>query len=132
MARAAANGKPRNEGRAPEISVIIVVYESGPTLAECLAAVRDQRFTDYEIVLVDNASSDRVAQAAAKADSAIRLIENADNLGFAAAGNQGAKAAGGRWLALLTPDAYADPDWLARLAAAAVAHPDVHCFTSRQ
>ena len=75
---------------AAGISIVIVVYESGPTLAECLAAVRAQTFTDYEILLVDNASSDRVAQAAAKADPAIRLIENANNLGFAAAVNQGA------------------------------------------
>src|ERR1700759_5227403 len=114
MARAAANGK----SSAPEISVIIVVYESGPTLAQCLAALRAQTFADYEVLLVDNASSGREAQVAAKADPAIGLLENADNLGFAAAVNQGAKAAAGRWLALLNPDAYADPDWLARLAAA--------------
>ena len=132
MARAAANGKSRKDTVGPAVSVIVVVYESGPTLAECLAAVRAQSFSDYEIVLVDNASSGREAQAAAKADPAIRLIENASNLGFAAAVNQGARAAGGRWLALLNPDAYAEPDWLARLAAAADANPGVHCFTSRQ
>jgi N-acetylglucosaminyl-diphospho-decaprenol L-rhamnosyltransferase len=132
MARAAAIGKCRTDGEAPEVTVIVVVYESGPTLAECLAAMRAQSFTDYEMVLVDNASSDRVAQAAAKADPAIRLIENGENLGFAAAVNQGARAAKGRWLVLLNPDAYAEPDWLARLAAAAQANAHVHCFTSRQ
>ena len=132
MARAAAIGKSRKDGATPQISVVVVVYESGPTLAECLAALRAQTFSDFEILLVDNASSDRVAQAAAMADPAIRLIENAENLGFAAAVNQGARAARGRWLVLLNPDAYAEPDWLARLAAAAEANPEVHCFTSRQ
>ncbi|MGZ6037462.1 MAG: glycosyltransferase family 2 protein, partial [Phenylobacterium sp.] len=132
MARAAAIGKSRKAGAAPEISVIVVVYESGPTLAECLAAMRAQSFADYEILLVDNASSDRTAQAAAEADPAIRLIENARNLGFAAAVNQGARAATGRWLVLLNPDAFAEPDWLARLSAAAAANPGVHCFSSRQ
>ncbi|HEX3886285.1 MAG TPA: glycosyltransferase family 2 protein [Phenylobacterium sp.] len=132
MARAAANGKPLTRGAAPEITVIVVVYESGPTLAECLAAMRAQTFTGYELVLVDNASSDRTAQAAAKADPTIRLIENATNLGFAAAVNQGARAAKSRWLVLLNPDAFADPDWLAALAAAARVNPHVHCFTSRQ
>jgi GT2 family glycosyltransferase len=111
---------------------VVVVYESGPTLAECLAAMRDQTWRDYEILLIDNASSDRTAQAAAKADPTIRLIENDRNLGFAAAVNQGAQAAHGRWLALLNPDAFAQPDWLARLMAAADAYPEVHCFTSRQ
>src|ERR1700761_4838269 len=118
MARRAAGGKPSEVPPAPAISIVVVVYESGPTLAECLAAVRAQSFSDYELILVDNASSDRTAQAAKAADPAIRLIENADNLGFAAAVNQGARAATGRWLALLNPDAYAEPDWLARLGAA--------------
>ncbi|THD58238.1 glycosyltransferase family 2 protein [Phenylobacterium sp.] len=132
MARRAADGKPSEVPAAPAISIVVVVYESGPTLAECLAAVRAQSFSDYELILVDNASSDRTAQAAKAADPAIRLIENADNLGFAAAVNQGARAAAGRWLALLNPDAFADADWLARLMAAAEANPAVHCFTSRQ
>jgi N-acetylglucosaminyl-diphospho-decaprenol L-rhamnosyltransferase len=132
MARAVANGNPPKSQAAPEVSVVVVVYESGPTLAECLAAMAVQTYRDYQIVLVDNASSDRVAQAAARADPAIRLIENGENLGFAAAVNQGARAATGRWLALLNPDAYADPDWLARLVAAAGANPEIHCFTSRQ
>lgn len=128
MARGAANGK----SSAPAVSVVIVVYESGPTLAECLAAVRAQTFADHEVLLVDNASSDRTAQAAHQADPTLRLIENAENLGFAAAVNQGARAARGAWLALLNPDAFAEPDWLARLVAATQAHPGVHCFTSRQ
>jgi N-acetylglucosaminyl-diphospho-decaprenol L-rhamnosyltransferase len=128
MARGAALGKPS----PPTVSVVVVVYESGPTLAECLAAVRTQTWRDYEILLIDNASSDRVAQAAVKADPTIRLIENAENLGFAAAVNQGAREARGRWLALLNPDAYADPDWLGRLVAATEANPTVHSFTSRQ
>lgn len=132
MARAAAIGKSPAPPAAPRVSVVVVVYESGPTLAQCLAAVRAQTWRDYQIILVDNASSDRTAQAAAKADPEIRLIENVSNLGFAAAVNQGARAADGRWLALLNPDAFAEPDWLARLVAATEANPDVHCFTSRQ
>lgn len=128
MARRAADGKPSE----PAVSVIVVVYESGPTLAQCLAAIREQTFSDYELILVDNASSDRAAQAAKAADPAIRLIENLENRGFAAAVNQGARAATGRWLALLNPDAFADPDWLARLMAAAAANPGVRSFTSRQ
>jgi GT2 family glycosyltransferase len=111
---------------------VVVVYESGPTLAECLAAVGAQTFSNYELILVDNASSDRVAQAAAKADPKILLIENDENLGFAAAVNQAARRARGEWLALLNPDAYANADWLERLVAAAEANPAVKSFTSRQ
>ena len=134
MARAAANGKPLHASREPAVSVVVVVYESGPTLAECLAAVAAQTWLDYEIILVDNASSDRTAQAATAADPSIRLIENAENLGFAAAVNQAAAAATGQWLALLNPDAFAESDWLAALVAAAQqANPDASiASTSRQ
>ena len=119
-------------GKSPDVSLIVVVYEAGPTLKECLAAIRAQTFGAYEIILVDNASSDRTAQAAVAADPSIRLIENPKNLGFAAAVNQGARMAKGKWLALLNPDAFAEPDWLMRLVAAAEAQPQVRCFASRQ
>jgi GT2 family glycosyltransferase len=134
MARDGAKDNPSRvtEASSPSISVVVVVYESGPTLSECLAAVRAQTFADYELILVDNASSDREAQAAAKADPEILLMENAENLGFAAAVNQAARRARGRWLVLLNPDAYPQPDWLERLLAAAAANPSVKSFTSRQ
>jgi N-acetylglucosaminyl-diphospho-decaprenol L-rhamnosyltransferase len=136
MARAGAIGKPSAAAKAPRprpaVSVVVVVYESGPTLAECLAALRAQTWGDLEIILVDNASSDRTAQAAATADPTLRLIENPQNLGFAAAVNQAAKTARGRWLALINPDAFAEPAWLAELMAATEDSPGVRCFTSRQ
>jgi GT2 family glycosyltransferase len=127
MARAAAQDEP-----SPLISVVVVTFESGPTLGRCLAALRSQSLRDFELIVIDNASADRAARRAAEADPAVRLIENRTNRGFAAAANQGARAARGRWLALLNPDAYPQPDWLERLVAAAQAHPDVQAFASRQ
>ncbi|HEY8002859.1 MAG TPA: glycosyltransferase family 2 protein [Phenylobacterium sp.] len=127
-----ARGGAKDNPSSPQVSVVVVVYESGPTLADCLVALKQQTFRDYELLIVDNASSDRTAQAAAGADPSIRLIENAENRGFAAAVNQGARAARGTWLALLNPDAFAEPAWLERLMAAAAAHPAVHAFASRQ
>src|SRR3954466_12240991 len=100
-----ARGGAKDNPSSLHVSVVVVVYESGPTLSECLAALKTQTFSDVEVILVDNASSDRTAQAAVAADASLRLIENGENLGFAAAVNQGARAATGRWLALLNPDA---------------------------
>jgi GT2 family glycosyltransferase len=120
------------ETAAPAISLVIVTYEAGPTLGDCLAAVRAQTYGDFELIVVDNASLDGAGPAAAKADPSIRLIANGENLGFAAAVNQGARIARGRWLALLNPDAFAAPDWLEALAAAADANPGVKSFASRQ
>jgi len=131
MARGGAKDNP-SLALAPSISIVVVVYESGPTLGECLTAVRAQTFADYELILVDNASSDHAAQTAAKADPSILLLENTENVGFAAAVNQAARRARGQWLVLLNPDAYPQPDWLERLLAAATANPAVKSFTSRQ
>jgi len=128
MARAAAKDKPGS----PCVSVVVVAYESGEGLQRCLADLKAQSFTDFETLLVDNASTDGAAAAAARADPSIRFIANPTNLGFAAAVNQAARAAGGRWLALLNPDAYPRADWLEKLTAAADAHPGVHAFASRQ
>lgn len=131
MARQAQNDKARKPS-APRVSVVIVTYESGATLGACLAALAAQTFADYELIVVDNSPQDGAARAAAETDPDLRLIENAENRGFAAAVNQGAQVATGRWLALLNPDAYPDPDWLERLLAAAEANPDVRAFASRQ
>jgi GT2 family glycosyltransferase len=121
-----------DEGKPCAVSVVVLAYQSGPLLAQCLAALKAQTFRDFEIVLADNASSDGAPQAAAAADPSLRLIENGANLGFAAGINRGVAAARGRWVALINPDAFAEPDWLERLLAAARAHPGVRCFASRQ
>ncbi len=117
---------------APAISVVIVAFESGATLSRCLAALRAQTFGDFEVLLVDNASSDGAAQVAAKADPAIRLIEAGGNIGFAAGNNLAAGQARGQWLALLNPDAYADPDWLEQLVAATRRWPKIRSFACLQ
>lgn len=125
-----ANGEDKTE--APLVTVVIVAYRSGPTLAACVERLAAQTFHNFELVLVDNASPDHEAQSVAAAHPFVRLVENADNLGFAAAMNQGARAARGRWLALLNPDAFPEPDWLEAFLAATDRHPDIRSFTARQ
>ena len=117
---------------APTVSVIIVAYQSAAVLSRCLIQLKAQTFTDFEIILADNGSSDGAARSAARADPSIVLLDNGRNLGFAQANNRAARAAKGQWLALLNPDAFAEPDWLARLVDATQADPDVDAFTSLQ
>ncbi|KQZ29849.1 glycosyltransferase family 2 protein [Caulobacter sp. Root1472] len=124
---------PTGTGKSePTITVAIVAYQSGPTLDRCLAGLAAQTFTDFEILLVDNASTDGAPQRAAAANPAIRLISPGDNLGFAAGNNLAAREARGRWLALLNPDAYPRADWLENMVSAADRYPHIHSFTSRQ
>lgn len=120
------------ENKAPAVSVIIVSYQSGPTLEACLKRLQAQTFRDFETILVDNASTDGAPQAAAKAYPRVDFVEAGANLGFAAGNNLAARRAKGRWLVLLNPDAYAEPDWLAELMAGVERHPTVKSFASLQ
>jgi N-acetylglucosaminyl-diphospho-decaprenol L-rhamnosyltransferase len=125
--------EPSGEDKAPPaLSVVIVAYNSGATLARCVAALAAQTFGDFELIIVDNDSPQREAAPAAANLPGARVIEAGGNLGFAAGVNLGARAALGRWLVMLNPDAYPDPDWLAQLVAASRRHPQVLSFTSRQ
>lgn len=127
-----AQGDGEDKPQGPLLSVAVVAYRSGETLRGCLEHLARQSFRDFETLVIDNASPDDEAQAAVAALPSARLIENAENLGFAGACNQAARLARGRWLVLLNPDAFAQPDWLEQLAAAARRHPTARSFTSRQ
>ncbi len=117
---------------AADVSVVVLTYQSGATLQRCLAALKAQSVQGFEILLADNGSSDGAPQAAAKADPGLTLMNNAGNVGFAAGNNRAAEEARGRWLVLLNPDAYPEPDWLEQFLTAARSHPKVRCFTARQ
>jgi len=115
----------------PQVSVIIVNYNSGERLRRCIDCLKSQSFRDFEIFVVDNASNDGSA-AFIENDGSVRLIDAGANLGFAAANNLAAKEARGEWLAFLNPDAYAEPQWLAELLAATERHPSIGAFGSTQ
>ena len=116
---------------SPRVSVLIVAYRSAAHLPRLFDALDAQTFTDFETILIDNASpEDAVSDdIAARATSFIR---NESNTGFAAATNQAAELSRGELLALLNPDAFPEPGWLGSLVAAADAHPDVAAFGSTQ
>lgn len=118
---------------APQVSVVIVCWNSAAHLPRCLAALQAQTYLDFEVILVDNASTDRsttdVASRYPKLHMRVKRLTS--NLGFAAASNVGAGLARGPWLALLNPDAFPAPDWLQKLRRAASSHP-LSFFASRQ
>lgn len=116
------------------VSVLVVTYNAGEHLARCLAALARQTFGDFEAIVIDNASTDGAfAQARGTcADPRFVFLANPVNLGFAAANNLAAGRARGAWLALLNPDAFPEPEWLARLIAATGRHSGCDLFGSTQ
>ena len=114
------------------ISIIIVNYNSGDRLQKCLAALSAQTYRDFEVIVVDNNSSDHSLDVDAVDGVDFKILPMAENIGFAAANNRAAEQAVGEWLAFLNPDAYAMPDWLEAFVAGVERHPGVDAFGSLQ
>jgi len=97
------------------VSVILVNYNGLAHLQRGLPALLAGLGVDYEIILVDNASSDGSADHVRRAFPQVRLYRSARNLGFGAGANLGARQARGRYLAFLNPDTLVAPGWLEAL-----------------
>jgi GT2 family glycosyltransferase len=101
-------------------SVVVINHNAGPALVDCLRSVADGA---AEIVLIDNASSDGSTRLATDTIAGLRVIHNERNAGFAAAANQGVRAASVDPVVLLNPDAVASPGAIESLADALAEHP---------
>lgn len=101
---------------SPQVSVVTPLYNAVNTLAATVASVQAQSMTDWEMLLVDDGSTDGSAALAgtlARADARIHLLGWRDNRGAAEARNAGIRAARGRYLAFLDADDLWRPEKLA-------------------
>ncbi len=116
----------------PKVAVVVVNWNGGHFLERCLTALLAQTVTPYAIILVDNASTDGSLEIVRRFPS-VRLIPQAKNTGFARGNNSAIDAAPAEseWIALLNPDAFAEPRWLEALLAAAESHPEFDVFGSK-
>jgi GT2 family glycosyltransferase len=112
-------------------TVIIVNWNGGKLLEECLLRLTRQTLPPAKILVVDNGSADDSADRAERI-AGVTVRRTGKNLGFAAANNLALQECDTDLVALLNPDAFAESDWLERLVAAAQARPDVAAFGSRQ
>lgn len=109
--------------------MVIPTLAADAALEECLGALEEQTFRDFEVVVVDNSGKHLAGRV--KRGRSVRLIENDRNLGFGAAINQGMQVSGGRFLATLNDDAAPSPGWLAALVRTMAAHPEAGMCASR-
>jgi GT2 family glycosyltransferase len=104
----------------PRISVVVCTYNGAKTLAQTLAGVERLDYPDYEVIVVDDGSTDETAAIAAQ--FRCRLVRTA-NRGLSSARNTGCEAATGEIVAYLDDDAWPDRHWLRYLAAAFLRTP---------
>ena len=96
--------------RVPKVSVIVCSYNGGQTLEACLRSLRKVNYPDYEVVLVDDGSTDNTKEIVSH-HPWVRAIHQ-PNMGLSVARNVGAAHATGEILAYTDSDCMADPDWL--------------------
>ena len=116
----------------PLLSVIIPNWNGKHFLTECIDSLKEQTFRDFEIILVDNGSTDGSAEFAEKRyGDFIRIIRNDKNLGFTGGNNVGIQASKGEYIVLLNNDTWADPRWLEELAKATRFDPPIRMWGSK-
>ena len=110
---------------SPEVSVIIPNYIGEELLPTVLAHLRRQTFRNFEVILVDDASTDNSVRMIAIDYPEVQVIQRRRNGDFAKAVNSGLHHAGGIYIVLLNNDTIPAPDWLQELVDALEAHQEV-------
>jgi GT2 family glycosyltransferase len=113
------------------VTVIVVNWNSGGLLAECMRHLSAQTIPPDRIMVVDNASHDDSARSA-EAFANVTVLKMSANLGFAGGNNAALRQCDTEFVALLNPDAFPEPDWLRHLLRAASERQDASAFGSRQ
>ena len=106
---------------SPLVSIIIVNYNGKRFLKECLSTVLGSKYPNFEVIFVDNASTDKSLDFVSSVFSknrCLKIIRNHKNLGFGPANNVGFKQAKGDYIVFLNNDTSVEPGWLAILVEA--------------
>jgi GT2 family glycosyltransferase len=107
--RAFAATPARQDAALPRVSVIVCTFNGARTLRECLDGLCALNYPDYEVIVVNDGSTDETAASAARYP--VRLITT-ENMGLSMARNTGLEASTGEIVAYIDDDARPDPDWL--------------------
>jgi GT2 family glycosyltransferase len=108
-----------------DVSIIVVAWNVRALLGNCLRSVYEQtKGIKYEVILVDNGSTDSSVEMVRKEFPQTRIIENQDNKGFIKANNQGIEIATGRYVLLLNSDTIVLENAIAKTVQFADAHPE--------
>ena len=124
----------------PKVTIVIINYNSGHYLSDCLRALQHQHFDAFRVVVADNKSDDDSLVVAMDSlneenracDPRFTFVQSDENFGFAKANNRVVDEVRTPLIALLNPDAIPDPYWLGRLVETADLHRDVAMFGSTQ
>ena len=116
---------------APALLILIVSWNTRDLLRDCLRSIQADTHPDWDVLVIDNASTDDSVAMVRREFPAVRLIENAVNSGYASANNQGLRASTAPYALLLNSDTIATPDAIHGLVAFMDAHPEAAAVSPR-
>ncbi len=111
-----------NKISQPLVSVIILNYNAGDLLLNCVKSVFDTKYDNFEVIIVDNVSTDGSHLKCKEKFEKIHLIQNKKNLGYCEGNNVGIRTANGDYVVILNPDTVVQPTWLSELLSAYEKH----------
>ncbi len=121
-----------NQSEVSDVVVVIINFNSGTFLARSVAALEAQTYRGFTTIIVDNASTDDSVAVMQKQFPEVEVIRASRNHGFAGGNNLAIRTIRDcRWVALLNPDAFPEPNWLGNLIAATRAHREYSSFASQ-
>ena len=100
------------ENEKPLISIIILNYNAGDLLLNCINSVFETKYKKFEVILVDNVSTDGSHKKCKVKFDKIQLIENSKNFGYCEGNNIGIRKAKGKFIVILNPDTIVESNWL--------------------
>src|SRR5918997_2684216 len=121
-------GRGQPEAVPPRVTVVIPNWNGERFLRLCLGSLRDQSFSAFETIVVDNGSVDGSITFVKERFPEVNVIPLGENLGIAAAFNAGIEASTLEYVALLNNDTEQDPGWLEALVRAAEDRPEAGVF----
>ena len=124
-----STGPATIEHRWPMVSIIVVNFNGLAYLPPCLSSLLLQDYPSYEILLIDNGSTDGSLDLVRRDYPAVKLIQSSENMGYSGAINKAAEYASGELITILNMDVIVEPGWLAPLVEFLQQHPQVGAVT---
>ena len=102
----------------PLVSVIVLNYNAGKLLLNCIESIKKSAYKNLEIIVVDNISTDKSQKTCKEKYPDIKLIQNDENFGYCEGNNIGIRVAKGDYIIILNPDTIVESNWIEKLISA--------------
>lgn len=112
-----------------KITVVVGTYNHGKYVGQCVKSILDQTYTNLELIVIDDGSTDNTREVLKPYADSIRYVYQ-ENLGRAAAKNHGIELAASDWIAIVGADDLWEPDKLARQVAAIEKYPQIDLIST--